>query len=70
MQTDAAAFEAWALALLFHCGVQSVKIGLAPEALSEASLHYERFLYRLQRFHTIYFPIASVWGYLPLYRRR
>jgi hypothetical protein len=27
-QSDAAAFEGWALALLLHCGVKSVQIGV------------------------------------------
>jgi hypothetical protein len=52
MQTDAAAFEAWALALLVHCGVQKVRIELAdaPQLGSKERPHFERFLYRLHRF--------------------
>jgi hypothetical protein len=53
MQTDAAAFESWALALLLHCGVQSVQISMDPGAGPEG-LHYERFLYRLKRFSELY----------------
>jgi len=53
MQTDAAAFEAWALALLFPCEVQSVKIALDPEAHAKGP-HYERFLYRLKRFSELF----------------
>jgi hypothetical protein len=53
MQTDAAAFEAWALALLFHCRVQSVQIDLDPGAGTEGR-HYERFLYRLKRFSDLF----------------
>lgn len=51
MQTDPAAFEAWALALLIHCGVKSVKIGAEPGA---KGLHYERFLYRIKRFSELF----------------
>ena len=55
MQSDAAAFEAWALALLCHCGVQSVQIGLDPGAAKEEQgPHYERFLYRLKRFTELF----------------
>jgi hypothetical protein len=60
MQSDAAAFEAWALALLFPCRVQSVRIGVDPAAdpgadpESEAKRHYERFLYRLKRFSELF----------------
>jgi hypothetical protein len=53
MQTDAAAFEAWALALLFSCGVQTVEIVLDPGALAKGR-HYERFLYRLRRFSDLF----------------
>lgn len=63
MQSDAAAFEAWALALLIHCGVKSVQISVDPGA---AGAHYERFLYRLKRFSELYpdrviakFPVSS-----------
>jgi hypothetical protein len=51
MQSDAAAFEAWALALLIHCGVKSVQISVDPGA---AGPHYERFLYRLKRFGELF----------------
>jgi hypothetical protein len=53
MQSDAAAFEAWALALLIHCGVKSVRISVDPEAVV-AGRHYERFLYRLKRFSELF----------------
>src|ERR1039458_7731525 len=53
MQSDPAAFEAWALALLIHCGVKSVRIGVDPEAVA-AGPHYERFLYRLKRFSDLF----------------
>ena len=50
MQSDPAAFEAWALALLIHCGAKSVQISVDPGARP----HYERFLYRLKRFSELY----------------
>jgi hypothetical protein len=53
MQSDAAAFEGWALALLLHCGVKSVQISMDPGAVP-AGPHYERFLYRLKRFSELY----------------
>jgi hypothetical protein len=53
MQTDGAAFESWALALLLHCGVQSVRISMDTGAMPEGP-HYERFLYRLKRFSELY----------------
>jgi hypothetical protein len=53
MQTDASAFEAWALALLLHCRVQSIRIGLDADAGAEGR-HYERFLYRLKRFSDLF----------------
>lgn len=53
MQTDAAAFETWALALLLHCGVRSVRIGMDSGA-SSSGRHYERFLYRLKRFSELF----------------
>jgi hypothetical protein len=53
MQTDGAAFEAWALALLLHCEVRSVKIGLDSGAGTKGR-HYERFLYRLKRFSELF----------------
>ena len=53
MQDDAAAFEAWALALLIHCGVQSVQISVDPGA-GPVGPHYERFLYRLKRFSELF----------------
>jgi hypothetical protein len=56
MQSDPAAFEAWALALLIHCGVKSVQISVDPGAVTvgDASPHYERFLYRLMRFSELF----------------
>jgi len=53
MQSDPAAFEAWALALLIHCGVKSVQISVDPEADAVGG-HYQRFLYRLTRFSELF----------------
>ena len=54
MQTNAAAFEAWALVLLFHCQVKHIKIGLAPDVEKLSGGHVERFLYRLHRFGELF----------------
>jgi hypothetical protein len=53
MQSDAAAFEGWALALLLHCRVKSVQISLDP-GVEPVGPHYQRFLYRLKRFSELY----------------
>jgi len=53
MQTNAAAFEAWALVLLCHCQVKHIKIGLVSGVENLAGRHVERFLYRLHRFHEL-----------------
>lgn len=53
MQTDAAAFEAWALTLLCHCHVQRIQIDVDPGAATRDP-HYERFLYRLKRFAELF----------------
>ncbi|MBR1285388.1 hypothetical protein JQ597_25385 [Bradyrhizobium sp. AUGA SZCCT0177] len=52
MQTDAAAFEAWALTLLCHCEVKTVAITLQENSgqLDVQEPHFQRFLYRLTRF--------------------
>jgi hypothetical protein len=59
MQTDAAAFEAWALTLLCHCEVKTIAITLEenPEKLdgqTRQEPHFQRFLYRLKRFTEIF----------------
>jgi hypothetical protein len=68
MQSDPAAFEAWALALLIHCGVRSVQITVDPGAVAvgDARPHYERFLYRLMRFSEL-FPgqVVAKWPASP-----
>lgn len=51
MQTDGAAFEAWAVALKEWCGVKRLSLHWqSPIESGRASAHYERFLYRVQRF--------------------
>jgi hypothetical protein len=59
MQTDAAAFEAWALTLLCHLRVRPIKIKLGSEAARGDGGHYQRFLYRLERFREL-FPDGEV----------
>jgi hypothetical protein len=59
MQTDAAAFEAWALTLLCHCEVKTVAITLQEnleelDAQTQQEPHFQRFLYRLKRFVEIF----------------
>src|SRR5260370_38568376 len=59
MQTDAAAFEAWALTLLCHCEVKTVAITLQEsleelDAQTQQEPHFQRFLYRLARFIEIF----------------
>lgn len=63
MQTNAAAFESWALALHRWCGVQVVISWEEPDADlvkagSSAGGHYQRFLYRLANFADLF---ASDW---------
>lgn len=54
MQDDGSAFEAWALAFRFWCGVERVEIAWdVPNPDPEYPLgkpHYNRFLYRVDRF--------------------
>lgn len=65
MQSDAAAFEAWALVLHRWCGARRVALRWEPlevpaalEADAKrwppAQLHYQRFLYRVQKFHELF----------------
>lgn len=63
MQSDAAAFEGWALALLCHCQVQRVQIDIDPIAKQDGP-HYQRFLYRLKRF-TDLFPDRVITAFMP-----
>jgi ribonuclease J len=59
MQTDGAAFEAWAVALKEWCGVKRLCLHWqspleSPGETGRASAHYERFLYRVQRFRELF----------------
>lgn len=52
MQTDAGAFDGWALVLMVWCGVERVVVDWeTPEDApgTPAARHYQRFLYRLDR---------------------
>ena len=57
LQTDAAAFEAWSLALKVWCGVGAVELKwdrVARVGVSATNwCHYQRFLYRAERFGTL-----------------
>jgi hypothetical protein len=59
LQTNAAAFEGWALALMRWCGVRRININwdnperyikTDPKNRHTRQLHYNRFLYRVERF--------------------
>lgn len=52
MQHDAAAFEGWALVLMRWCRVQKVSIDWETAASNNIG-HFERFLYRIERFTTL-----------------
>ena len=55
MQSDAAAFDAWALAFLTHCGAEKIRIEI--EGVSDTDRpHFQRFLYRARRFSEL-FPV-------------
>lgn len=56
MQSDSAAFEAWALALKAWCGVRTIAVDwqAPPPADTPSWRHYQRFLYRAQRFATLF----------------
>ena len=64
MQTNASAFEAWALTLLCHCGAQSVQISAGELDAEAKDPHYERFLYRLKRFVEL-FPNCVTSTFVP-----
>ena len=51
MQTDAAAFEGWALALLLWCGEKTITLDWTEPATDSG--HYQRFLYRVDRFRSL-----------------
>lgn len=57
LQTNAAAFEAWSLALKVWCGVETIELRWQPpgENCTETQrCHYQRFLYRAARFHSLF----------------
>ena len=56
MQSDAAAFEAWSMALLVHGGATRVRVELEDGLARDPDKHTQRFLYRLGRFHEL-FPV-------------
>jgi hypothetical protein len=53
MQTNSAAFEGWALALRVWCEVEHIVLTWAPQE-NESDPHYQRFLYRVARFHSLF----------------
>jgi hypothetical protein len=65
LQTNAAAFEAWSLALRVWCEVENIELHWEQPAenTSQAALcHYQRFLYRAVRFCSLFpewFHLAS-----------
>lgn len=62
MQTDAAAFEAWALALHVWCRVERVVLDWEPIREKDGKpgyRHYQRFLYRVEKFRS-WFPWLGV----------
>jgi hypothetical protein len=65
MQDDASAFEAWALVLHRWCGAARVELrwesvtvqtdlGRDAARWPPKALHYQRFLYRLRKFHELF----------------
>jgi hypothetical protein len=55
MLEDRSAVEGWALVLMSWCGVQNVVISWSkPPRDTEGKLHYQRFLYRMRRFWTLF----------------
>jgi hypothetical protein len=53
MQTDGAAFEAWALALMAWCNVEEVVLSWDKPGGSEGMQHYERFIFRAHFFQQL-----------------
>lgn len=63
MQSDAAAFDAWALALLNHCRVET--IGIEVDGVPDLhTQHFQRFLYRVHRFSELFRLEGDLSGYL------
>jgi hypothetical protein len=57
LQTNAAAFEAWSLALRVWCDVENIELRWErpdENASKEAMFHYQRFLYRVERFRSLF----------------
>src|SRR4051812_22043093 len=57
MQTDGAAFEGWAVVLMAWCGVQQIAVNW-DEPVDIRNPHYQRFLYRLEKFQELFGPEA------------
>jgi len=53
LQTNAAAFEAWSLALKVWCDVDQVELRWQPPE-DPRNPHYQRFLYRAERFRSLF----------------
>lgn len=51
MQNDTAAFEGWALALLLWCGEKAITLDWTEPTTDSG--HYQRFLYRVDRFRSL-----------------
>lgn len=61
MQTDAAAFEGWLLALRAWCGLAHAELAWTPPTDTEDP-HYQRFLYRVEHFQRLFgdwFTVAT-----------
>jgi hypothetical protein len=55
MQKDEAAFEAWSLALRFWCKAKSIELDWElPSESRKKNPHYQRFLYRAERFSKLF----------------
>src|SRR5438067_2101044 len=64
LQTNSAAFEGWSLALKIWCEVEAVELrwkSPAKDCTDNKRCHYQRFLYRVERFRSL-FPN---WFYIP-----
>lgn len=60
MQDNAAAFEGWSLALKYWCGANVILDWIPPSDHSDPKRekkegkHYQRFLYRVEKFHSLF----------------
>ena len=64
MQSNAAAFEGWSLALRQWCGAEKVTLSWqapVPQHDPKENRHYQRFLYRVERFSSLFewFDVAT-----------